>query len=156
MVSNWEQADRYLAFRDKYHVHNSFRFNGENILFYGEGEIHCAANSYIGSYSTIQAFKDCKVIIGRNCSISHNVRMYTQSNVSDQNFSITPLLEKTGDIIIGDHVWIGANVFISPGVNIGTNSIIGANSVIFKDVEAFSIVGGVPARLISYKSQRGV
>ena len=156
IIATWEQLDRYLVFRNMYNVDSSFGFNGESILFYGDGEIECRENSYIGSYSTIQAYKGCHVIIGKNCSISHNVRMYTQSNVSDQDFSMTLLLEKKGDIIIGDYVWIGANVFIGPGVHIGANCIIGANSVVVKDVETFSVVGGVPARLIRYKTRRSV
>lgn len=61
------------------------------------------------------------------------------------------LKNKIGDIIIGDGVWIGANVFINPGVIIRDNSVIGANSVVTKNVEANSIVGGVPARLIRMK-----
>jgi maltose O-acetyltransferase len=55
-------------------------------------------------------------------------------------------------IAIGDYVWIGTNAFICAGVSVGNNSIIGANSVVTKDVPADSVVGGVPARLIHYKS----
>jgi maltose O-acetyltransferase len=142
---------RILSFKAKYSIDPTFRFNGEDILFYGDGLISCGANSYIGSFSTIQTYQNCKVVIGRGCSISHNVRIYTQTNIADQDFSKIPLIEKTGDVIIEDYVWIGANVFINPGVKIGSNSIVGANAVVTKDVEPNSIVGGVPAILIRYK-----
>lgn len=49
---------------------------------------------------------------------------------------------------IGNYVWIGASVVILPGVTIGDNAIIGAGAVVTKDVEANTIVGGVPAKFI--------
>jgi len=79
--------------------------------------------------------------------------MYSSSAVADQDFSKNSIEIKYGNVIISDYVWIGANVFISPGVKIGNNSVIGANSVVTKDVEKFSIMGGVPAKLIRFKNQ---
>ena len=146
-------ATRYQYFRKKYNITSNFGFNGTDIRIYGEGQVLLDNNSYIGSYSTIQLAEGQKVKIGHSCLISHNVRMYTSSADPDQDFTRKrekPLV--TGDIIIGNGVWIGANVFINPGINIGDNSVIGANSVVTKDVPANSIYGGVPARLIRYKS----
>ena len=54
-------------------------------------------------------------------------------------------------MLIGDGVWIGANAFINPGIRIGSNTVIGANSVVTKNLEANSIYGGVPAKLIRQK-----
>lgn len=51
-------------------------------------------------------------------------------------------------IIIGDDVWIGANAVILDGVQIGSHSIVAAGAVVTRDVPAYSIVGGNPARLI--------
>jgi maltose O-acetyltransferase len=141
----------YLKIRKTYKISESFRFNGKEIEFYGEGEIIAGENSYIGSYSTVLAAKNCKVVIGRSCMISHNVRVYTTSLIPDQDFSQSILKEKKADVIIGDYVWIGANVFINPGITIRNNSIIGANSVVVKDVLENEIVGGVPAKLIRKK-----
>lgn len=58
-------------------------------------------------------------------------------------------------VMIQDFVWIGANVLINPGITVGVNSIIGANSVVTHDVELWSIVGGVPARLLRMKQAAG-
>jgi maltose O-acetyltransferase len=141
---------RYNSYRKSYDIAVNFRFNGANILFHGNGKIKCGDGSYIGNLSTIQAFDNCLVEIGKNCSISHNVRIYSQTRIPDQDFSISSEI-KTGNVIINDYAWIGANVFINPGVTIGENAIIGANSVVTKNVPAYSIYGGVPAKLIRMK-----
>ena len=51
-------------------------------------------------------------------------------------------------VVIGKNVWIGANVTILPGVTIGDGAIIAAGAVVHKNVEANTVVGGVPAKLI--------
>lgn len=140
-------------FRQKYKIDKTFKFNGVQIKFYGDGEIICGSNSYIGNYSTIQSDKGCKVIIGRNCAISHNVRIYSSSYLADQDFSLDKIkATKEGDVFIGDGVWIGANVFINPGVKIGNNTVIGANSVVTKDMPNNVICGGVPCKIIREKN----
>lgn len=50
--------------------------------------------------------------------------------------------------IVGNDVWIGANAVIKQGVSIGNGAVIAAGAVVVKDVEPFSIVGGVPAKII--------
>lgn len=54
-----------------------------------------------------------------------------------------------GPVIIGKNVWIGEKVSIMPGVTIGEGSIIGANSVVTKDIPAFSVAVGCPAKVIN-------
>jgi acetyltransferase-like isoleucine patch superfamily enzyme len=51
-------------------------------------------------------------------------------------------------MVIGDDVWIGANAVILPGVKIGTHSIVAAGAVVTKDVPEFSLVAGIPAKVI--------
>ena len=51
-------------------------------------------------------------------------------------------------IVLGRNVWVGSNATILPGVTIGDNAVVGAGAVVTKDVEANTIVGGVPAKLI--------
>ena len=54
-------------------------------------------------------------------------------------------------ITVGNDVWIGMGAYIMPGVNIGNGVTIAANSVVIKNVEDYSVVGGVPAKLIRKK-----
>lgn len=61
--------------------------------------------------------------------------------------------DRGGDVIIGDKVWIGYRAIILPGVKIGEGAVVGAGAVVTKDVEAFSIVAGNPARKIGERSR---
>ena len=56
-----------------------------------------------------------------------------------------------GDICIKDDVWIGENALILSGVTIGQGAVVGAGAVVTKDIEPYSIVCGVPARIIKYR-----
>jgi len=147
VISNLPDTIRYRFYISKYDINKSFRFNGKDILFYGNGVINTGKNSYIGRGSTIQSAENFKVIIGDDCSISHNVRIYTSSKLPDFD-SNGKRPEFSKSIIINNSVWIGANVFINPGVEIGEGAVIGANAVVTKNIEAFSINGGVPSKLI--------
>ena len=53
-----------------------------------------------------------------------------------------------GPTRIGDNVWCGANVVVTSGVEIGERCVIGANSVVTRDIPAFSVAAGAPARVI--------
>lgn len=153
----YEQSrkNRYAQFRRQYNIHQGFKFNGPEILLYGDGKITLGSESYIGRHSTIQSEKNYEVVVGSFCAISHYVKIYTSTYLVDQDFSTKDRKTKSASVFIGDGVWIGANVLINPGVTIGTNSVIGANSVVSKDVPPNSIVSGVPAVFIRYKKMNG-
>lgn len=55
---------------------------------------------------------------------------------------------KRGDVVIGNDVWIGVEATIMSGVRIGNGAIVGAKSVVTKDVPAYAVVAGNPARVI--------
>ncbi|SNY90454.1 virginiamycin A acetyltransferase [Cohaesibacter sp. ES.047] len=59
--------------------------------------------------------------------------------------------QSRGDTIVGDDVWIGRNATILPGVSIGSGAIIASNSVVSKDVPAYGIVAGNPAKLVRHR-----
>lgn len=60
---------------------------------------------------------------------------------------LTPEIRKTAPVI-GNDVWVGANVIIQRGVSIGDGAVIAAGAVVTKDVPAYAIVGGCPAKVI--------
>jgi len=58
-----------------------------------------------------------------------------------------------GDIVtIGDDVWIGTGAVVLPGVNINTGAVVGAGAVVTKDIPAYAIVVGVPAKIVGYRT----
>ena len=106
-----------------------------------------------------------KLIIGKFCAIASGVEFimnganHRMNSVTTYPFNLmgngwekaTPTLTDLpykGDTIVGNDVWIGQNVTIMPGINIGDGAIIAANAVVTKDVPAYHIVGGNPAKII--------
>ena len=61
-----------------------------------------------------------------------------------------------GDIIVGDDVWIGYGATILSGVYIGQGAVIAVGAVVSKDVPAYAIVGGIPAKVIKYRFSESV
>jgi maltose O-acetyltransferase len=146
----------YQGFRERYQVDPRFRFNGEGILLYGRGEIIAGPDSYIGSYSSINAQEGITVRIGRGCSLSHDVRIYSGAHVPDGYGSGGDHLRKRAPVVIGDDVFVGYGTYIGPGVTIGDGAFIAANSVITRDVEPGTIAGGSPAQVFRAKRDGGL
>jgi len=110
--------------------------------------------------------------IGKFCSIAPKVRMglgkhpinyistsplfYAPKNPLLFKICKSPKFDEFEPITIGNDVWIGVNVTIMDGIKVGDGAIIGANSVVTKDVEPFSIVGGVPAKEIKKRFETAI
>lgn len=87
------------------------------------------------------------VTIGDDCFIGPNVSIYTACHSTD------PVERNTGrewaePVNIGNSVWIGGSVTILPGVSIGDGCTIGAGSVVTRDIPAYCVAAGNPARVI--------
>ena len=90
------------------------------------------------------------VKIGRDVMMGPDVVCYTSGHRFDRT-DITMIEQGSSEpepISIGNDVWIGRRVMIMPGVNIGDGCVIGAGAVVTKDIPPYSVVGGVPAKII--------
>lgn len=76
---------------------------------------------------------------------------YTIHSNREQIFNPYKEAENGFLTVIGNDVWIGADVKIMDGVTIGNGAIIAAGAVVTKNVEPYSIVGGIPAKIIKYR-----
>jgi virginiamycin A acetyltransferase len=109
-----------------------------------------------------------RLIIGKFCALARGVKFIMNganhkfSGISTYPFAIfgngwervTPKpgeLPYKGDTIIGNDVWIGYDSLIMPGVKIANGAIIASRSVVVSDVQAYTIVGGNPAKQIKHR-----
>lgn len=94
-----------------------------------------------------------KVIIENDVIIGPNVSIFSENHVyDDPAIPISHQGEKRKGVIIKEGVWIGTKATILDGVTIGEKSIVAAGSIVNKNVPPFSIVGGIPAKVIKYRS----
>ena len=117
----------------------------------GEGLV-MGNNSNIGPYNYIGC--SGKITIGDNVMLAPRVSIYAENHVFDNpNITIKAQGVYKKEVVIEDDCWIAANAVILAGVTIGKGSVVAAGSVVNEDVPAFSVVAGVPARVI--KSRLG-
>lgn len=88
------------------------------------------------------------VIFGPRVNVFSENHNYDDITVPIKNQGVTK-----GKTVIGSDVWIGANVSIMSGVTIGDGCIIAAGAVVTKDIPAFSVIGGVPAKILKNRKE---
>lgn len=113
-------------------------------------KVNIDGDTHIGPFSVLLSGEyginiSKNVMVGPHCVLAagnHEFRNLELPMIKAGSFS-------NGPIVIEEDVWIGANCTITDNVRIGKGAIVGANSLVNKDVQPYSIVGGVPARHIS-------
>lgn len=112
-----------------------------------DGKVEIGESSAIGPYVVIYGQGGVK--IGEYCSIATHSTIVASNHVFKDRTKYIRLQGVTQQgIVIEDDVWIAANCVILDGVTVGIGSIIAAGAVVTKDVLAYSIVGGIPAKII--------
>lgn len=146
----------------------SSKINTGPYLIESAKRISAGKMSYHNGDFIIQGSQEVK--IGSYCAFGKNIHIITENH--DYNYPVMqytfyrhffgkehpgvikdpPNKERTkGGIEIGNDVWIGHNTTILSGVKIGNGAILGNGCIVSKDVEPYSIVGGIPARKIKMR-----
>lgn len=134
----------------------------------------------MGAFSYAWSTLPTNTVVGRYCSIAQGVsalgfrhpieRISSSSFTYDKDFIIfsNALKKEKGlfqtqtippeesRITIHNDVWIGANAVLKPGITIGDGAVIAANAIVVKDVPAFSVHGGNPAKQIKWRFPREI
>lgn len=129
-------------------------------VFPSGGQIEIGEFCFVGEHS--QIWSEHSVTIGNNVLISHNVNIIDTNshelNAEERTASTRRFLSEghsmqkgnvdTAPIIIKNGAWINLNAIVLKGVTIGEGAIVAAGAVVTKDVPAFSLVAGNPAKVM--------
>jgi putative colanic acid biosynthesis acetyltransferase WcaF len=105
-------------------------------------------HSVIGDHVTIYNLSHCT--IGRQTTISQNVHLC--GGTHDHRSPTMPLIRSR--IQVGDHVWIAADAFIGPDVTVNNGVVVGARAVVMRDMPAWQVCVGHPAKPIASRNLR--
>lgn len=127
---------------------------GHRANIYPTAKIWGPWNLQMGDYSCLGPEVDCycmaPIRIGDNATVSQYAYLCTGTHdISDPQMKLLAL-----PIEIGASAWVCADVFIGPGVTLGEGAVAGARASVFKDVAAWTVVGGNPARFIKKRQLR--
>lgn len=133
---------------------NTIIEHGVKCTGHGEGRIAIGKESYIGLMNILDFSND--ITIGDYVHIAGpSTALWTHTS-APMAFKGIPASERdpesrpTAPIVVEHNVYIGGNCTVYPGVTIGHHSLVAPNSAVTKDVEPYTMVGGVPARFIKH------
>jgi len=111
----------------------------------GVGDVEIGSNTGIGLSNVIIG----PVKMGNYVMLAQNI-VISGLNHGFEDVTMPPRVQKvvTKQITIEDNVWVGANSVITAGVTIGKNAVIGAGSVVTKNIPAYCVAVGNPAKVI--------
>ncbi len=146
---------------------SSFAICGEDVRIAYGCDIKPLKNIYIGNHCQIGPHSlfwstHAKIKIGNYVLMGPGVSIVSGDHRTDfigkhiiEVGEDEKLAEHDADVIIKDGVWIASNVTILKGVTIGEGAVIAAGAIVNKDVEPYSIYGGVPAKKIKNRFSEG-
>ena len=150
---------RFYSFKKKWRKKNQHNTTSPKNIF--PLDLVSVGKATYGSLYVLSFNRKAELKIGHYCSIAPEVAFILSADHHTNHFSTYPFRAKVfkkgdegvskGDIIIEDDVWIGFRSTILSGVTIGQGAIVAAGSVVTKSVPPYAIVGGVPAKVISYR-----
>jgi acetyltransferase-like isoleucine patch superfamily enzyme len=150
MIYNLRQLSRYsLLAKSMAYVGEGVRFDDNVYLNYPEN-ITIFDDVFIGKDTILNAFES--IVIEKHVIIAASCKLITanhhfediKTHIKSQGYSLEP-------ICIGEGSWLGYGAIILPGVTLGKGCVVAAGAVVTKSFAPYSILAGVPARLIKYR-----
>lgn len=128
---------------------------GRGVHIYASVRIWAPWNLTMADHSCLAAGVDCynvaPISIGPHATVSQQAFLCTASHdIADPGMALT-----SRPIALGARSWVAARACIGPGVSIGEGGVAALGSVVVHDVEAWTVVGGNPARAIKRREMRG-
>lgn len=125
----------------------------DKAILYGGFHIRAPSNISIGNGTvighgvTLDGRSNIK--IGCNVNISSEVMIWSLQH----DYNSIDFCSKGGPVLIDDYVWISARAIILPGVIIGKGAVVAAGALVTKNVEPYTVVGGIPAKIIATRNK---
>lgn len=162
---------------------SAIRWEGDVPQIYGDGRIEIGNHATIGNRQTwvvgLKVFEGARLVIGdyttinyqtlisvasevrigNYCAIAGEVRIFDNNSHSTDwvarraHLPLSP--DEVAPVVIEDDVWIGVRAIILKGVRIGRGAVVAAGSIVTRDVPPFTLVAGVPARIVKSLPKAG-
>ncbi len=117
-------------------------------VFYNIKNISIGSDTIIGENVILDGRE--KIVIGNHVDFASEVMIYnSQHDINSDDFHAV-----SAPVIVKDYVFIGPRAIILPGVTVGKGSVVAAGAVVTKDVADFTIVAGVPAKVIGERKNK--
>lgn len=119
--------------------------------------VHLGEDVIVGQGCRLMAYPQGQIYIGPHVMLAPEVLITCVGHRFDPDRHGPPLFHTTGDygdVRVEPHCWIGARATLLPGVTVGEGAVVAAGAVVHRDVPPWSVVGGVPAKVI--KAHRGI
>lgn len=130
----------HLSESSRLTIDGAYILRGVNLSIGKSASVKIESGTYIAWRTKVYA--GCSISIGKNCAISFDVNIMDDDG---HGFGNPPY---SAPIVIEDNVWIGCNSTILKGVTIGEGSVVAAGAVVTKSCPPYSLIGGVPAKVI--------
>jgi acetyltransferase-like isoleucine patch superfamily enzyme len=117
------------------------------------GPVSLGAHVSINPYATLDGGRK-GITVGAGSRIATRAMLFAFDHGVAPDRPVREQGVRSKGIVVGEDVWIGAGATVTDGVRIGDYAVVGAGAVVTRDVPAWAVVGGVPARMLFDRRQR--